>query len=899
MAQVEDLKVSVKVDDKGATQVIEKIQNQLKGLERAANKASTSGIEEVARSVRSFDASGKKNIETLRGQVTAMKALREQAIIGSSQFKALTADINRYSAALNKAEGGRPKGGRLANLAKGAGAIAAGGVFGGPEGAIGGAAGLALGGPAGAAVGAAIGAQIGQLRQALGVTAEYAAELKKLRIALLGVTTSQEEYGRALSFIQETTKTFAIPQRIVTRQFTKLQASVQGAGGNLEDTKTAFNGIVAAVRATGGSLADVDAALTATAQVFSKGKVSAEELRQQIGERLPGAFTLFAESMGLTPAELDKALEKGKVTLEDFQVFAEALFKRYGKTAEIIAKAPESAGDRLRVALEKMNESVGKILQPIGAAFQDVFTGIVNVITRAANALDNFLGISPEKKLNATIERINNINLDLAVLRREEAAAASVRPEADLLGSGAAFTASQDFSRRRQELERQRDLLRQEANDISRRLQARSNVAQPNKGKGLSYGGGDSAGTSSSKRLPASQKLVDLQTLLAERAGKVSKEELATLNYMIARQKILDNNLLPATDRESKLQAALAVFRKTIFGLREKETKEIEKQLEKQQKLQASFDKEIEDRKYKLGLISKDEYNQLLIRRERERLEKAYPGEEFAGKRKEAEALYQQEISPTPFQEMKQNIAQLKQELTDLLNPVNQITGAANAIGTAFSQSFASVINGSATAKEALASFFQNTANYFLDMAAQIIAKMIQMAILNTIVGLLPGGGGFNLGPASAAQGASYGGGAASGIFGGGDVSGFAFGGGGNFGGGFSGPKSDIQLLPFKPFAMGGIVDKPTMFAYANGGTGRFGLMGEQGVEAIMPLKRGPNGRLGVEASGGGTNVVVNVDASSSKAQGDQGNASALGRVIGAAVQAELIKQKRPGGLLA
>ena len=46
------------------------------------------------------------------------------------------------------------------------------------------------------------------------------------------------------------------------------------------------------------------------------------------------------------------------------------------------------------------------------------------------------------------------------------------------------------------------------------------------------------------------------------------------------------------------------------------------------------------------------------------------------------------------------------------------------------------------------------------------------------------------------------------------------------------------------------------------------------------------------------TNVVVNVDASGTEVQGNQGNADQLGRLIGQAVQAELIKQKRPGGLL-
>lgn len=96
------------------------------------------------------------------------------------------------------------------------------------------------------------------------------------------------------------------------------------------------------------------------------------------------------------------------------------------------------------------------------------------------------------------------------------------------------------------------------------------------------------------------------------------------------------------------------------------------------------------------------------------------------------------------------------------------------------------------------------------------------------------------------------------------------------------------------PFAYGGIVNKPTLFPMANG----MGLMGEAGPEAIMPLKRGRGGRLGVEASGGTGDITVNVDASGSNVQGDAQQSKALGKAIGAAVQAEIVKQKMPGGLL-
>ena len=114
-------------------------------------------------------------------------------------------------------------------------------------------------------------------------------------------------------------------------------------------------------------------------------------------------------------------------------------------------------------------------------------------------------------------------------------------------------------------------------------------------------------------------------------------------------------------------------------------------------------------------------------------------------------------------------------------------------------------------------------------------------------------------------------------------LSGFNIFGGGGGGGGF------------------GVVPKTSgMKFFANGGSppvGRPSVVGERGPELFVPKTAGtiiPN-----NAMGGSTSIVVNVDASGSSVEGDADQAGQLGKMLGAAVQAELIKQKRPGGLLA
>ncbi len=105
--------------------------------------------------------------------------------------------------------------------------------------------------------------------------------------------------------------------------------------------------------------------------------------------------------------------------------------------------------------------------------------------------------------------------------------------------------------------------------------------------------------------------------------------------------------------------------------------------------------------------------------------------------------------------------------------------------------------------------------------------------------------------------------------------------------------KGFLPNVKFNPVAFSGINLR------ANGGSvmaGQGYLVGERGPELFTP---GRSGGIAPAGGFGGANIVVNVDASGSNVQGNQPDASALGRAVGAAVQAELIKQKRPGGLLA
>ena len=202
---------------------------------------------------------------------------------------------------------------------------------------------------------------------------------------------------------------------------------------------------------------------------------------------------------------------------------------------------------------------------------------------------------------------------------------------------------------------------------------------------------------------------------------------------------------------------------------------------------------------------------------------------------------------------------QMRAQFEELIKLENQVAAGATAIGGAFSNAFIGVISGAKSAQQGLAEMMQSVAQHFLDMATKIIAQQLAMILYGTIMKALgvsmPGGGG-----------------------------GMSF---SDFSGSMSGgnPFTPGGSMPFTGFANGG---RPPV--------GRPSIVGERGPELFVPGTSGtiiPN-----HALGGGANVTVNVDASGSSVEGDSDQASQLGKMLGAAVQAELIKQKRPGGLL-
>jgi len=137
----------------------------------------------------------------------------------------------------------------------------------------------------------------------------------------LGVEAVTGETGRAsqeLEFLRSTADRLGLDLQATTSSYLSLLAATEGTTLAGQQSRDIFEAVAQAMAVLGKSSADTDGALQAITQIVSKGVVSMEELRQQLGERLPGAFQIAAESMGLTTAELNELVSSGTLTAEEF-----------------------------------------------------------------------------------------------------------------------------------------------------------------------------------------------------------------------------------------------------------------------------------------------------------------------------------------------------------------------------------------------------------------------------------------------------------------------------------------------------------------------------------------------------------------------------------------------------
>lgn len=242
---------------------------------------------------------------------------------------------------------------------------------------------------------------------AIGFTKEMAnaaLAAEKLNMQFKAASGNAQLAAREMGYIKDLSNTLGLNFQTTATAYGKFLASTRNTAIEGETARRVFEGVSKATTALGLSADEANGIFLALSQMMSKGKVSAEELNGQLGERLPGALKLAADSMGMTTAELMKQMQEGKIMSADLlPKLAAELEKTYGKSAEEAAQKGQAGINRFKNEVYETSAAIGNRLLPD--------------INRAAEAMGGFLKILRDRQMggigNMLFFEPNNSDLEL------------------------------------------------------------------------------------------------------------------------------------------------------------------------------------------------------------------------------------------------------------------------------------------------------------------------------------------------------------------------------------------------------------------------------------------------------------------------------------------------------
>lgn len=225
-----------------------------------------------------------------------------------------------------------------------------------------------------------------------------------LNFALETVTTTTKEFAESKSFLRDITNRYGLDLEKTTERFAKFLAAAKNSNVSMKDTKQIFESTSKAAAVLGLRTHELEGVYLALEQMLSKGKVSTEELRRQLGERLPAAFGIMAQSLGVSVSELDKMLKNGEVLSSDaLPKFAKTLEEVYG------IKGVKSV-DTLVAAQTRLSNSYKQLIDDLFATKKEGGL-LVDSYNELADEVDDF-----GKSIINLKESINSLKLSMSSL---------------------------------------------------------------------------------------------------------------------------------------------------------------------------------------------------------------------------------------------------------------------------------------------------------------------------------------------------------------------------------------------------------------------------------------------------------------------------------------------------
>tara|TARA_R110000851_G_scaffold248438_4_gene400951 strand:- start:482 stop:2854 length:2373 start_codon:yes stop_codon:yes gene_type:complete len=688
-----------------------------------------------------------------------------------------------------------------------------------------------------------------------------AASFAQTQVRLKALSTEYGEFGKIQQLVKNNAKTFNQSQAESASNFADAYARLRPLGTSLEQIQTVYKGFNATALASGTSAAAASGAFLQLSQALGSGRLQGDEFRS-IAEQVPGILRLVSDEMGVTVGELKKLGSDGKITSDILiNSLAKGFEENKDKIQALLAESPAQKFKEFSNATSELSNSIGTELLPVVTPTVQALTEMVGVVGKLPGPMRTLAAAAIG--LGAAFVTASGAASALGL--KLTALIAIAGKVALLLGPIVGVALAIEDARLRKEefdkaLESTSPTVLQEALDKATKELDQLNIASKKFEDSPYYKGKIQDVNDLKERLDEAklkvEELTKRRTLIVDlivksksiaedvrsqtATGKPGGAGFDTLTPEQLDEVLGRNKPKPSGNSTGRTGPDPAVEAK-------RKAEQAAQQLKDSEKLKTSLDGQF------LVLNEIDESEKIRIASMFELSDINQRYNELS-----AAALSDREKENLEIARgLDLGIARIKQAqaLEDLQSQTRQETASQ------------------------FAQFFQDAAEIdkeIFDKGAKMrelyssIGETISTGIVDSLTAAVEG-------TKSLAEVASDTLRSLANIL----------------------LKFGINSLLGGLGESGGFLGKLFGGFKADGGTVKSGksyMVGERGPELFSP---GRSGSIAPNNSLGGTNVVVNVDASGSQAEGDAPKAKQLGSLIGAAVQAELVKQKRPGGILA
>lgn len=229
-------------------------------------------------------------------------------------------------------------------------------------------------------------------------------------IAMMNVTTKDMEKSRSeYKYVAETARGYGVSLESLIKSYAKLRAATESVMTE-KQTKRLFESFTAVSSVLHAEQVTVERMFNAIIQMASKGQVHMEELKQQLGEHLPGTLAIAAQALNMSMADMIKAMSKGQISAKQLLIpLPQILMDRFGESAKLTASSLHATFMTLKTsmfdAFKEMSTNgvalgLSKVLQAIQLhvdANSKSFAVFGQIVGVALLDLANFISkLSPE-----------------------------------------------------------------------------------------------------------------------------------------------------------------------------------------------------------------------------------------------------------------------------------------------------------------------------------------------------------------------------------------------------------------------------------------------------------------------------------------------------------------------